>query len=355
MGEKINPGLEAVKTIYKLWMVEDSRAVWGEHGFEWWPGDFRVQVTWEPEAVDEEPKLHKITVRTEVLRDVPAHDPSFWKSLTIATRHATTYLVATPIPELVEKTAFDSDSRLLWLSTCAYISEEAWEWLPQFLGGVGILQPIVAQTKAQDWAEVLGGTPNFSRPPNADGPAQLDDILRVVDTHYGPAGQEESRWAGTDEFSQIAEQWSRSDICFGTAQPGGLTLETPFGKDSALIRLRTNERHPWLGSGLLAIVRIPYFPGLGRTPQDAAFLNFHEHIAFTTFASMGSWTPVHGRTPNSEGLACSTFVPNFLYRPGIATNVALWAVARARWVRKTLWADKVDLPISTILKERHKH
>jgi hypothetical protein len=47
-----------------------------------------------------------------------------------------------------------------------------------------------------------------------------------------------------------------------------------------------------------------------------------------------------------------SFVPNAHYRPGLATNIALWMISRARWLRQTRWPDLEDKTMMEIMKER---
>ena len=77
---------------------------------------------------------------------------------------------------------------------------------------------------------------------------------------YVSEGNKPSRWNDTDEFGKFAENYGRSDGCFGNGDKSGLTLETPFGDNSALIRLMPGVKHPQLGSGLLVTIQIR-FPG----------------------------------------------------------------------------------------------
>jgi hypothetical protein len=288
-----------------------------------------------------------------VLKNVPVDDPKFRVSLGTIARQAPTFAILDPGPELAKE--IPPEDRWLWLASTAYVSEDVFAWIPQFLAGLAILQPIVAQAKADDWAQALGGTPNRSPPPNRPNSFPPDEMLNIVSALYSPAGAGDSRWASADEFQEIAETWGKSDSCFGTAGPGEVTLETPFANDSALVRVRSNERHPRLGSGLLTTLQIPYFPGIDESMKIADHLNFRETLnSDIGIPLLGGWTPAYGRAPGHEGIAYSSFVPNYMYQRGIATNMALWAVSRAQWARKTLWPDAVDLPMHEIMTARLK-
>ena len=56
----------------------------------------------------------------------------------------------------------------------------------------------------------------------------------------------------------------RSDSAFGFGDKTGLSMETPFGSDSALVRLHTDRPHPSLGSGLLSTLQFMIPPEGGE-------------------------------------------------------------------------------------------
>lgn len=140
-------------------------------------------------------------------------------------------------------------------------------------------------------------------------------------------------------------------MCFGSGSSGGLTLETPFGNDSFLIRLFTDQKHPQLGNGLLATLQVPYFPGRAEAERAAVLYNFPESISFTFFPIFGSWQ-VHEVGDDCVGPAFSSFIPNALYQPGLATNLALWMLGRARWIKEKNWPDVEDLTLAEIINRR---
>jgi hypothetical protein len=213
------------------------------------------------------------------------------------------------------------------------------------------MQPINAQIQAKKAPELLhGGCPDTSRPAHLQG-QELDGMLEVAAQVYVPIGQEPNRWDGHDEFSQFAETYARNDRCFGTADKSGLTLETPFGPDTALINLRTGEKHPQLGNGLLVTLQLPRFAEAATIASECAYLNFLEAVSWTGFPLLGCWHP-HISREQSAGVAFTTFVPNALYQPNLATNLALWMLERAKWVRETLWQDLQDKRMIDILEDR---
>jgi hypothetical protein len=224
--------------------------------------------------------------------------------------------------------------------------------MPDLLANTGILQPINAQFQATTMAEMLGtGAPDIAKPVALQD-AGLDEILEAVRYMFAPIGQQPSRWAGSDEFEKFVEKWARSDYCFGIGDQMGMMLETPFGDDTAMIQCITYEKHPQLGHGLLARLRLPPFNVDRLTlARYAVELNILEATTWTDFPQLGSWHINENRI-GQEGLAFTLFVPNVLCKPVLVTNIAFWFLHRARWAREQYSAGTQDLTISEIYRRR---
>jgi hypothetical protein len=194
------------------------------------------------------------------------------------------------------------------------------------------------------------GEPDVSRPGHL-AETGLDGILEVIAELYAPLGENPSRWSGTDEFEQFAEKWGKSDRCFGFGDSEGMTLETPFGSDTAMIRFLTAEKHPQLGHGLLATLQLPYSNTSLAIAKEAAALNLLEAFAWTGFPQFGCW---HANEFGSgeAGLAFTLFIPNALYKPGLATRIAFCFLLRARWVREERFPNTDDSAMTDILMHR---
>ena len=195
-------------------------------------------------------------------------------------------------------------------------------------------------------SEAVGGAPDFLPSGKNNSP---DDILNVVSAVYVLEGKKR-RWSNTDEFIKFAETYGRSDACFKNGDKSGLTLETPFGDSSALIRLHSDVEHPQLGSGLLVTIQIPFLMTIEEVSKESAMLNFLEASHWTDFPQLGCWQ-LHGDGERLD-LAHASFVPNAMYSEGVATNFAFWSIARARWVRQERWPNLEDKPMSEILRVR---
>jgi hypothetical protein len=352
-------GRKLLQRIADDWAIDPGAAHWVDDGpsdysgFSWWPGDFCVRAHANLHTAKTDAPV-RLRIDTDFIRGIDLSSGAITLLLASTAHLYTSGYAWVYVPPELEKAFSDGwpeefDPSLLWLSTTAYIRDETAEWLPQFVGRMAILQPISAQIQAGGLAGVLHAEPNASSNPS-NPQAPLDEILNVLGEVIAPIGKEPSRWDGSEEFAAIAETWGRSDSCFGTGDPTSLTLETPFGADSALIRLLTDQAHPQLGNGLLATLQLPVIAEDLDVARLANELNYLEASSWTGFPLIGCWhsQKVGGGTRP----AFSTFVPNVLHQPGIATNVALWMLNRARWVRAERYPDLVDQPMIEILNRR---
>jgi hypothetical protein len=364
-----NIAVDAIQKIYRLWQVDADRARWvGDkpsstelYGFDWWPGDFKVAVRIFGPHPERSTPIYKLSVGCDFLTDVDISAPSFLKSLSLLNRFSPSFsLVSLPkqvAEEATDKYGVDPGPMKVSLESTAYLHEGISEWLPRFFAGQTILQPIESQERAIIDAKLLGGQPDRSRHPDSNLNMGLDDMLGV-ENDYAALGRASSRWVATGEFEAIIEKWGRCDTAFGTADATGLTIETPFGDDSALLSLKTDQPHPRLGNGLLAVLKIPRFVEPEKAISDANWLNFLEARTWTSkgMPFIGSWTTDIGRA-GEPGLMCvayGSFIPNFIYNSGLAENLVLWGIARAGWAREILWPNAVDRPMHEILSQRHR-
>jgi hypothetical protein len=196
-------------------------------------------------------------------------------------------------------------------------------------------------------AETFGsGEPDTSRPTHLRD-LEFDEMLDVVAKVYVPHGRGPSRWSDTGEFEAFVEQWGRSDQCFGSADYTGMSLETPFGSESALIHFSTEEEHPQLGNGLTAILQLPFADTSIAIAKEVAALNLLEAVSWTGFPQLGCWHAIDIR-PGQKAPAFTLFMPNVLYRPGLITHFAMWFLLRVRWVREQRHPAMQDLPLTDI-------
>jgi hypothetical protein len=252
-------------------------------------------------------------------------------------------------PSDIWKKYFKEKPAELQLFSSAYVDEAIAGWLSRFLAQMAIMQPINAEVQSTTAPEMFGGgEPAFA---GGSKKANVDDILTVADTIFVPEGKKNSKWIGSDEFEKFAEKRAKNDVCFGFGDKGGMTLETPFGAESALIEFKTDQQHPQLGNGLLIATQIRSSQHFEDVCVEAAGLNFLESRTWTDFPQLGCWHPQE-TSENEANWAHRCFIPNALFMPGLIENFACWAIGRVQWVRRTRFPELKDLTMAEILESR---
>lgn len=342
----------ALNEIASIWEVDEDQVLWAENGFDWTPASHCVRVrVFEDQRDISGSERFRISISTDLLKSAPVEDQKFvdWVS-TWSHFLSSTYSLVYP-PAEVWREYFNGKPASMSMFSSVYVDQNLSGWLPRLFAQMAIMQPIDAEIRAEKFPELGGsGSPAF-----ADGSKKMiyDEILDVAEAIYVPVGRMQSKWVGTSEFETFAKQNAQSDSCFGFGDPTGMTLEAPFGTDSALIRFRTDESHPQLGSGLLVTTEIRAWDTIDDNVSEAAFLNYLESIAWTDFPQLGCWH-IKLTGENKGRLAHSCFVPNALYRPGLVANFALWSIARVRWVRRERFPDMIDRTMAEILNARYQ-
>jgi hypothetical protein len=244
-------------------------------------------------------------------------------------------------------------SSKVWLASTAYLHEGVKDWIPRVFGGLAVLQPIESQFRAESVALLLGGQPDRSRPPMRASRTIVDEMLGIEQDILEPHGKRPSKWIGTGEFEAIIAKWGQCDHGFGFAEHSGLSLATPFGHDSALISVRTDQPHLRLGNGLSVRLSVPHMADAESSCALTIRPNYLEERFLSNFSTplMGHWHAVEGPGHNfAPEFIC--FVPNMIYFPHLAENRTLYMMARAKWAREILRPGAVDFPMHKILEKR---
>jgi hypothetical protein len=147
---------------------------------------------------------------------------------------------------------------------------------------------------------------------------------------YHFRGDQPNNWENSDEFEMIARNWKGIDQCVSRAYHDGVMLDFPFGDHRVSVVLGAGQLEPPSGNGLLGNLRLPIFGDMKNIADRCASLNLMETM-WADIPQFGCWHPF----PLSKDSACpqfSIFVPNALYRKGIASMVMVWLHQRIRWV-----------------------
>lgn len=219
----------------------------------------------------------------------------------------------------------------------AVFHEETFDWrLSQFIS-LAIIQLVFLEARAEALSDSLRGHPAYWVHPQSGQREIPDDMLNVVAAIFQPAGQEPSRFMSADDFHAV-ESWLDGTPFYsmGGSQEG-ISIEVPFGTDdTSLIRLRSDQMHPQLGSGLLVTLQIRLQGEAGKRTLAgiAADLNWRECEA----AGMHQYGAWHVRE-RDDMLTHVHFLPNVEYRQGVTVSAAQGQIMRAMWADQLLNAS----------------
>lgn len=183
------------------------------------------------------------------------------------------------------------------------------------------------------------------------GILQADTLLRSsaqmlgaqVDKFDFPDGAGSSRWTATDFESTVTQLEKRKLLANGGA--GGLTVEFPWergavsalaGHKTSLLTCQADEPHPMLGSGLFYKLELPVQFDQKSVAKIAGALNREELALVDGVPFFGAWC-----SQISTGrVAFVGFWPNFMYRQGTVSNIAVWMAHRSNWARRVIESQR---------------
>ena len=340
---------ELLQEVASIWKPHQASTRWCEDGFDWSPGSHLVQVRAVPPRANNpgQPERWGLVARTDVLNALPIDDPTFADRMAGGAPLITSMYAMVYPPHFIWKRYFGGDPAVLTFFSSVYVSDEMLEWLPRLLCQIALLQAVSAEFQSERLASGIGGKPAFI----GSGKARThDEILDAAQAFYVGEGAKPSRWNDVTEFDDFVDEYGECDGCFGSSDETGMTLETPFGEDTAVIRFRWDDPHLQLGNGLRVTVRLPSIPSEEGVVVQAAYLNFLESKFWTDVPQLGCWYV----DADTEELTVvhSCFVPNALYVDGFAGNLASYSLDRVRWVRKQLCPKLIDKPMGDIIEAR---
>ena len=339
----------AVRAVADWWRVDPNRVEWVDDGFDWWPGPLRVQVRAIAARDDMQMNACRLSIRTNVLRDVPLNSDAA-NMLTLIAKLAPMYGV-TYAPLLVNASLGGEDPSPVSFNSSVYVEPETVSWLPHQLAMFALLQLVDAGAFAERWVASLGGAVDVDVKSGVERAFETDGVVNWIGGQLRQPEGATSRWRGSAEFAACVEKYGRCDRSFGNGDPTGLTLETPICVDSALITLVTDQPHPVYGPGLLATLQVRFEEAADQVRELAAICNLIESTRWTDVPQLGSWSPREVDAETAR-LSHAIFIPNAFYREGLATNVAIWQLGRARWVKNILWPNLQDCTMSEVLEGR---
>jgi hypothetical protein len=340
---------DLIDLVLTAWQAESADIREIEGGVAWYPGTHEVLLRCSQDERDDNTG-HRIWTDTKVVVGANLDDPKCRAKLASYASLAPTFCLEFTPADVREKYGLPNNGEVdFHTSVCVYAEDKS--WLASHFATVSLLSVILAERSAPLIADDIQAKSHSDRFRFSAGKSELDGIL-FADQSLVEAAKEPSRWTAVDEFEGIAEQYGKNDLCFGFGDKNGLTLEVPFGSDTALIRQHTDIPHPVFGNGLLTTIQLPIFDSAAETEQTCIWLNFMSTRSWTGSLIAGSWHPRQSRG-DLFSPAYGTFVPNAMYREGLATRYALWSISLVRWAQSTFWNHLENAKMIDILTARY--
>lgn len=327
-------GLDVLKGIFELLKIDDEWSSWSERGFEWWAHNLRQRVWVSPGYDDEGITIYRFFAVSDAIRAVKKPQSQVDGIL----GELNSVAVASAM-------VFDPSEESVKFWTAATVHEDNAEWMTRLLTSCTILQAIEATRRAESFATILDGEPDYS-----GSREEPDEMLTVLDTVFLPQGQNASPWRGSAEMTQIRDMLNQAN-CVSMGDEIGLTAEFPFGDATSMMQVKTDEDNPTIGSGVGMFLQLPMWGTAIDAAKIAGALNRAEANSKTQSHLIGSWCV---KTVGEQSIpAFASFIPTSLFQPGILTNLMLSAVGRAMWVGQLLNPDTTPADVASVMAERY--
>ena len=335
-------GLSALAKIYGHLLIDEQWAFWDQREFSWIGHRLQQTVQASLQFADGDLTLSRLAANCNVVDDVSEPPGSVLRTLSRMNRHAvgSAYNYWPP-------------TRTIWSNLVAYVHDDTLEWRSKQFSAFVNLQLCLAETEADWLAAKTGGNAGTREHPMSGRRAVADDILNVPDSFFAESGQEPSRFSDKFEMETIAEVFERSTNAASLGgSADGVAFEVSFADQTSLIMLKTGEPHRRLGSGLTVRLHLPIEADPEDADRIAAALNTQEASGAANATHFGAWCWDDWPT-TGQSIAYQLFIPNLLYQPGVAQDIAYSFVVRARWVDRVLNGQQSDKSVWKTIHERY--
>jgi hypothetical protein len=263
---------QILDNLAEIWSDDHIPIVPTELGFDWWAGHFKVSLIAHSQVADSGDEETRLVVRTDFLKNVLLEDQQRRHLAMAMGGFALLFAWLHVRPKLAERFGMHPDGKV-WLDSVFYLNADNASAMTQLVSLVASLQAMTAEFQSEHAAKLLRSEVDVSSHGSPAGD-NLHPALCLLDPRIKAASREPCPLTQSEEFAEIALDYGKHDLSFGTAGPGGVTLETPIGDTSALVRVRTDVAHPSFGNGLLASLELPF----GDTEEGIA--EFCSHAKF---------------------------------------------------------------------------
>ncbi|OBK86348.1 hypothetical protein A5648_05870 [Mycolicibacter sinensis] len=329
--------MQMLDHLYDKLMIDEQWSVRRERGFTWWGYRLAQHIEVSPPIRSHDLDVCIVRIWTEVARDVdPATDPA-------------ELLAAVNMQSTMSALVWDPKTATITECCTAVVHAENAAWLWKILMTAAVLQNTAAHSRAHAIADACGGTPAASNHPTSGERPELDDMLNSPEHVIAPVGAEESRFTGALAEGLGKFAWEMG--WYGSSDETGIVCEVPYtgnrplilqdahapdtARETALVRIFTDQPHPEFGNGALVLMQLPVNPGAEESTKLANRLNIIESHGDLSTPLLGAWCPDMSREDH-DGLAFCSFLPNVLARPGLLENQIVYQAARAQFALRQL-------------------
>lgn len=281
-------------------------------GFTWWADQYAqtVEMVREEKGPNGETG-YLLSVRTELLRDVDLTEDALAEINGLPMRCAS---MAGPV--------YDADARRLDLWSLVRVTDDNGDWIRFLLAAAAVIQLAEARVMAPVLAQSTGALAATSAHQES-GTRTVPDQMAFAAGTFAELGESPSAWT---------EAELRTLPSPAVVGAGGVSVEFPFGEQTSLCRLVTDQPHPLYGNGLLVLQSFPVGPtDLGEASNSdaegvklALSLNAADLTHRMTGYGFGSYVWADG------AIHFTAFLPNALHKPGLLPNLYFSCAARAQ-------------------------
>lgn len=310
-------GLDLVRRLHRNIQAEPKWCVWEERGFTWWGHNLAQRIWADPPLEDSEgATFQRLHAQTDVFDGFDKSDRQI-QFLNIL-NHTCTLSALVPASD---------GSRRVRLCCSMLLFPDNGDFVWHVFSTAAAMQAAEAVIISSSIDEEFraGLLAADSQHPQSGPRLLADEMLDIIDAVIRPHGEGPSRYAG-GAMGKLAKDLLRQPCLFASGSETGVTAEYPHPHHSYMLRLVTEDPHPRVGSGMLAMLNLPEGENDAETARTAMALNMYEIGSADTPAHfLGSWCAgVHG-------LAFISFFPNTLANDGMPVSVAGNLIGRACW------------------------
>jgi hypothetical protein len=224
----------------------------------------------------------------------------------------------------------------------------------QVISLLAVLNYASAIGKAPHLEEMLESSPTRSPHPSSGQRTDFDELLAFPDEIQAKS-ETANMWERYGLESSL--NYFRQIGLVTTGDDTHVTTEFPYtAAESAMIRVALGEvphadsgstalytqdaaaEHPFIGVGLLSVLRLPHSLDIEEAAVLTNGLNWAEANEMTGIPAWGAWCPMNSGAETAD-LNHTFFSPGIAGKEGLAGTIGFYAGLRTRWALERLLSD----------------